>query len=53
MNANEREWPQIKANIFYCGAPQVHEVNICGYLRLFALFAFSFSSKFFVAITNK
>jgi len=44
MNANQREWPLIKAKALICSVPQAHKINICAYLRSFALFAFSFST---------
>ncbi len=57
MNANERKLPRIKAtsparlvsfhylipDIFLCSEAQAHKQNICGHLRSFVLFAFSFS----------
>ncbi|MCW8933390.1 MAG: lytic transglycosylase domain-containing protein [Gammaproteobacteria bacterium] len=40
MNANKRQWPQIKAKSLTCSVPQAHKINICVYLRSLA---FSFS----------
>jgi len=28
----KREWPQIKAKAMICNTPQVHKINVCGYL---------------------
>jgi len=50
MNANNREWPQIKVKAMICNAPQAHKIYIYVHLRLFAFFALSFSLNVFAFI---